>query len=137
MLLGVRLIDPIGSLTAGAPASVGSTITLRQAAEELASEWIGLAVVADHRGVLGVVSERDIVQALAEGADPDVARVIDVMTDDVASVPADATVAEAADVMTANEIRHLAVTEDGEIAGVVSIRDIVGVMLEELGVGDA
>ncbi len=65
MLLGVRLIDPVGSLTVGAPASVGPTITLRRAAEELASEWIGLAVVADHRGVLGVVSERDIVQALA------------------------------------------------------------------------
>lgn len=131
-MLGVRLTDPIGSLAVGSPATVTPTLTLREAAEELAVEWIGLSIVADHRGVLGVVSERDIVRGLAEGADPDEERVIDVMSEDVAALDEAASILEGANVMTANEIRHLAISREGVIVGVVSIRDIVGVMLEEL-----
>lgn len=136
-MLGVRLTDPIGSLSAGEPATVGPTRTLREAAEELAIEWIGLSVVADHRGVLGVVSERDIVRALADGADPDGERVIDVMSDDVATVDESATILDAATAMSVNEIRHLAVSRQDVIVGVVSIRDIVAVVLEELASAEA
>lgn len=131
-MLGVRLTDPIGSLTVGEPATVGPTLTLREAAEELTVEWIGLGIVADHRGVLGVLSERDIVRALADGADPDGERVVDVMSDDVATVDEGYSILDAAHAMTDNEIRHLAVSRQGVIVGVVSIRDIVAAVLEEL-----
>lgn len=136
-MLGVRLTDPIGSLTAGEPTTVSPTLTLRGAAEMLAEEWIGLGVVADHRGVLGVVSERDIVRALAEGADADEERVIDVMSDDVAALDEEASILDAANVMAVNEIRHLAVRREGVIVGVLSIRDVVAVVLEELASSEA
>ena len=131
-MLGVTLSDPIRSLVGVVVATIEPTATLRAAADVLTDEAIGLLVVKDPRGTLGVVSERDIVRALSEGADPDDDRVEDHMTDDLATLDADRPIADAADAMMAAQIRHLVVTDDGELVGLVSIRDVVSVVLEEL-----
>lgn len=122
---------PVSSIVSTPAATISPVATLREAAEELATQLVGTLVVEDPRGVLGVISERDIVRAVAEGGSPDVDRVREVMTDDLATVGADATIAQAAEATMAAVIRHLAVRSGPDLAGVVSIRDVVGVMLEE------
>jgi CBS domain-containing protein len=72
-----------------------------------------------------VLSERDIVAALAEGADPDRDRARDFMTPDIASVAPTATILEARERMVENVIRHLLVSKGETTMGLVSMRDIL------------
>jgi signal-transduction protein with cAMP-binding, CBS, and nucleotidyltransferase domain len=105
--------------------------TLRAVARTLTEESVGVAVVSgSHRPgdgprVHGLISERDIVAALAEGADPDEVWAEDAMTDDLASASPDWTLHDAAAHMLHNEIRHLPVTAEGTIVGIVSMRDVL------------
>ncbi len=99
--------------------------TLRQLAVTLTEESIGAAVV---RGTdpLALVSERDVVRALAEDGTPDVTTVREIMTEEVAvAAPADP-VGRVVATMLDNEIRHLPVVEDGVVIGMVSARDALG-----------
>lgn len=132
-MLGIRLTDPVGSLIGDPVATIGPTRTLLEAAEAMASDGVGLLVVVDARGVLGVISERDLVSAVADGADLSEERVRDRLSDDLVSVDEGATIADAAATMASAAIRHLAVSRGGEVVGVVSIRDIVNVLLEGAG----
>lgn len=132
-MLGIRLTDPVGSLIGDPVATIGPTRTLLEAAEAMASDGVGLLVVVDARGVLGVISERDLVSAVADGADLSEERVRDRLSDDLVSVDEGATIADAAATMASAAIRHLAVSRSGEVVGVVSIRDIVNVLLEGAG----
>ena len=103
--------------------------TLRSVARTLTEESVGLAVVTAPHGpgrgtrAAGVVSERDVVAALADGADPDEIWAEDVMTEDLASVTLDESVHAAARRMLDNEIRHLPVYDGEALVGVVSMRD--------------
>jgi CBS domain-containing protein len=101
---------------------VAPDATLRMVAETLRDESIGVVLVHAPHGT-GLVSERDVVQAIAEGADPDRKRAEDVMTIDLALADPDEPVISVARRMLANEIRHLPVTDDGAIVGVISARD--------------
>lgn len=130
-MLGVRMQDPLRSIVAGAPAVVEPWVSLREAARGLTAETIGVLLAEDPRGLLGIVSERDIVRALAEGADPDAERVRDVMTYDVVKLDADDTIREAAIAMAEQEIRHVAVVEGQNVIGVVSVRDVLAVVIAE------
>jgi CBS domain-containing protein len=117
--------DPVMKLIARTPVFVALDATLRDAARILTEESIGALLVHGAHGPAGVLSERDIVAALAEGAEPGRDRVRDYMTPDLESVPATATIAEAEECMLANEIRHLVVTKDGKTLGLISIRDVL------------
>jgi CBS domain-containing protein len=112
--------------------------SLRQVAETLAEDYIGVGVVRSappSRGpgthAEGLISERDIVRALAEGADPDEEIAQDVMTLDLVSLPPGATLSVVAKCMIDNEIRHVPVIDDGVVVGVVSERDILRALLDE------
>lgn len=129
-MLGIRLSDPVRTLVGDPVATIGPTATLRAAAESMAADGVGLLVVVDTRGVLGVISERDVVNAVADGADLDEERVRDRLADHVVTIDEEATIADAAATMASAEIRHLGVTRDGDIHGVVSVRDVVNVLLE-------
>lgn len=131
MMLGIRLTDPIGRLVGDPVATIRPTDTLRDAARALASEGLGLLVVVDHRGVVGVISERDLVLAVSDEADLDIERVRDYASTDLVSVDEDASVVDAAATMAAAEVRHLAVSRHGVVIGVVSVRDVVNVLIEE------
>lgn len=129
-MLGVRMTDPLRNIVSGAPAVIEPWVTLRQAATGLTAETIGVLLVEDPRGLLGIVSERDIVRALAEGADPDVERVRDVMTYDLVKLEVEVTVEDAAAAMANEEIRHVAVVDGQIVIGVVSVRDLLSVVIE-------
>jgi CBS domain-containing protein len=106
--------------------------TIRTVAETLAEETIGAVVVRGERppsasGVrpLGIVSERDIVNAVAEGRDLDVVRAEDVMTMSLAAAGPDDALLDVAALMVENEIRHLPLVSDGVVVAIVSERDVL------------
>lgn len=123
-----RVTDPVRVLLHGTVATIPPSATLRRAARHLASEQLGLLVVVDRAGVSGVLSERDLVAAVAEDADLDAERVVDHASDDIVSVDEEQSIAGAARAMATADVRHLAVSRGGEIIGVVSARDVVAVL---------
>jgi CBS domain-containing protein len=102
-------------------------------ARALAQHRIGAALVRDIDGaVLGIVSERDIVRALAQDGTTALARTArDLMTADLVTATPATTVAEALGLMTNHRCRHLPVLADGRLAGMVSIGDLVKARIAE------
>lgn len=110
--------------------------TIATAVHRLALERVGALVVSeDGIRIAGILSERDIVGALAgEGADllSTGRHVADLMTRHVVTCGPDDTVKQLMAEMTRRRIRHLPVVEGGRIAGIVSIGDVVKSRLEEV-----
>jgi CBS domain-containing protein len=101
--------------------------SLRAAAERMWRQQTGSLLVTEGGQLAGIITERDVMRAVALGADPDRASVDEVMTGDVYTVPPGMPLQEAAREMAVRWIRHLPVVEDGAILGVVSMRDVTGV----------
>jgi CBS domain-containing protein len=124
---------PLRSLIKRAAVTCTPDITVAQAAARMRSEEVGSLVVVDGAShPVGIVTEHDIVNAVAGAvsANP----VAEVMTSDPVALPAHALAYEAAVAMIAQRIRHVLVTEDGRLAGVVSERDLFS--LQRLGFGE-
>jgi CBS domain-containing protein len=100
--------------------------TLRSAAVDLAAARTGLGIVEAEGG--GVITERDVLRAIAAGDDLDVARVADHMTPRPVSVPPGTPLAEACDLMISRGVRHLLVSDGDALVGVLNMRDVVGVL---------
>lgn len=112
--------------------TIGPAHTLRQAAQQMTERGVGAALVIDEEHPApGIVSERDVMKALAAGSNPDEALVRDHMSDSVISAAPDWSLERAAVEMSERHIRHLIVVERGELVGVLSIRDIVRVWTSE------
>jgi CBS domain-containing protein len=110
--------------------------TISTAVHRLALERIGALVVSEDGGVIaGILSERDIVRALAEDGGaimgPD-RRVADLMTTGVRTCGPDDNVKSLMGDMTRHRVRHIPVVENGRLAGLVSIGDVVKSRLEEM-----
>jgi signal-transduction protein with cAMP-binding, CBS, and nucleotidyltransferase domain len=112
--------------------SVGPSHTLRQAAERMVEKKTGAALVADdEQPGPCIVTERDILISLGRGEDPDAERVLDHMSEGVVAAEPDWSLERAAAEMSKRGIRHLVVFEGGDVAGILSIRDIVRVWTSE------
>lgn len=123
---------PITELITHSVVDVSGVETLAAAARMLEDEVIGSLLVDDSRGTRGIFTERDLVRAVADGADVDEARVDDYLTGDLVTVEATATVREVLEKMRANEIRHVVVRSGERVDGVVSMRAIVDVLVHGL-----
>lgn len=108
------------------PVEVADDATLAQVAEVMAAGGIGAVLVRGPAGLVGIVSERDIVGAVGSGADLATTRASDVMSESVVSLDAALRVAAAAAAMADLQVRHLPVTVDGSVVGMVSARDVLG-----------
>lgn len=115
-------------------ATIEPTATVAQAAQRLSEVGVGALVVsADRRHILGILSERDIARGLAiHGPGVGDLHVEQLMTREVATCCKTDTVDELMAVMTERRVRHLPVTENGVLAGIVSIGDVVKRRLGEL-----
>ncbi len=101
--------------------------SLRSAATSMWRKQTGsLLVMVDGR-LAGIVTERDVMKAVARGDDVDTTPVTAVMTSPVLTVSPDTSLQEAARHMASRWIRHLPVVRDGTVVGVVSQRDLIGV----------
>jgi CBS domain-containing protein len=106
--------------------TVGPGHTLREAAAQMAKRGVGAAVVFDPEAAgPGIITERDVLIAIGEGQNPDTELVADHLTSDLVFAAPDWSLEEAAVAMVRGRFRHLVVTDGGEIAGVLSVRDIV------------
>jgi CBS domain-containing protein len=87
----------------------------------------GSLLVMDADELVGIITERDVMKAVAQGRDVDATPVSDVMTRDVLTIVPNTSAHEAARHMAARWIRHLPVVDGGKVVGVVSQRDLVGI----------
>jgi CBS domain-containing protein len=106
--------------------TIGPTHTLRQAAQMMAARHIGAAVVIDpeHQGI-GILTERDILNSVAKGEDPDAEMAAQHRTEGLTYASPDWTLEDAAAAMVKGGFRHLVVVEGHDVAGLLSMRDIV------------
>ena len=108
--------------------TVGPSHTLRAAAKRMTEKSVGAAVVIDEESPgPAIVSERDILRSIGAGEDPDAELVRDHMSASVIAASPDWSLERAAMEMSRRHIRHLVVTEGGEVVGVLSMRDIMRV----------
>jgi CBS domain-containing protein len=107
--------------------TVSPETTITELAHELVEHRIGAAVVVDGDGaVVGVISERDIVYCIAERGGGCLKRkVADLMTAKVITCAPETSIDKVMSQMTERRIRHLPVIDDGRLAGIVSIGDVV------------
>lgn len=106
--------------------TIGPAHTLRQAAELMSLRRVGSAVVLDPDLGLGILTERDVLDAVGQGLDPARETAGAHTTTDVVFAAPRWTLEEAAAAMIRGGFRHLVVLEDDEPVGVVSVRDIIG-----------
>jgi CBS domain-containing protein len=106
--------------------------TVAQVAEQLSTHRVGSVLVLQDNEVIGVVSERDLVRAMARhgGAALDM-EAREVMTTDVVTCDPDNTIEQVMATMTRGRFRHLPVMRHGELLGLVSIGDVVKARLTE------
>jgi len=114
--------------------TIDPTASLASAAKTLATHRIGAVIITGaDRQVVGILSERDIVRALAErGSSALEEPVGQVMTRKVVTCSETDTVGEIMERMTAGKFRHLPVVERGRLAGLISIGDVVKYRLEQM-----
>ena len=111
---------------------VGPEHTLRQVAERMAARRVGSAIVIDPDSAgIGILTERDLLYAIGAGLDPDQERVAAHITRDVVYAVPDWTLAEAAGAMSRGGFRHLVVLDGADVAGVISVRDIMRVWAQD------
>lgn len=118
----------IAALVGDTVVRVGPDATLTEIAEVLHDGGIGVVAVGDEPLPGGVVSERDLVRALAERRDPTTTTAADIAHSPVRFVDPEATIDEVATEMMTSWVRHAFVADGGELLGVVSVRDLLGVM---------
>jgi len=110
--------------------SVEESQSVAEVARTMADLRVGAILVLDGRELRGLFSERDLLtRVVVEGRDPATTPVREVMTRELATISDMATFDEAMELMHRNGCRHLPVIRNGEVAGMVSMRDL---MAEEL-----
>ena len=130
----VQAVTPasqVRSVLVGPVATVVGGATLAEVAEALAADEIGALCVTEDGHLAGIVSERDVVAHVAVGADPEHLTAADVMSNDLVTASPDESVLVAARRMEDAEIRHLPVLDDGRIAGIMSMRDLFTVLVDD------
>ena len=102
--------------------------SLREAARFMAQHNVGAAVIIDpEQPGPGIITERDVVRSLGAGEDPDREHVSEHLTSKATFADGDWGLEEAADAMAEGGFRHLVVVENGEVTGIISMRDIMHV----------
>jgi CBS domain-containing protein len=106
---------------------VGHDATVRELARRMVAEGVGALVVTEGDQVHGIVSERDVVVAIAAGKDLDTTTAADVDSRRVVTCTPDTSVQAAAMLMMEHYVRHLLVNDHTRPVGIVSARDLLGV----------
>lgn len=111
---------------------LGPDHTLRQAAQLMSRRHVGSAIVVDPDGSgVGIITERDILKAIGADLDPDVERTAEHITWEVVYASPSWTIEEAASAMVRGGFRHLVVLDGDEVLGVISVRDVLRVWVNQ------
>lgn len=121
----------IGELISRSVLSLGPVSTLRDAAGAMIERRVGSAVILTDDGHPGIITERDLMRAVADKVDLDSTPVDNYMTADAILASPEWNVIEASDRMKEGGFRHLIVMDEtGNIAGILSMRDLIAHLLE-------
>ena len=118
--------DQVRMLVSDTLIRVGHDATVRELAGRMAAEGVGALVVTEGDQVHGIVSERDVVVAIAAGKDLDSTTAADIDSRRLVTCTPDTSVKEAAVLMMEHYVRHLLVNDDTGPVGIVSARDLLG-----------
>lgn len=110
------------------PVTISKNESLASAAELLADEDIGALVVYEPSGLAGIFSERDVIRAISDGCDLDQTEVCEYMTERPVVIEADSLVDDAIERMNESGIRHVVVVSDGDVSGMISMRDVMALL---------
>lgn len=137
MITATSTARPVGPLASRVLASVAPEATVREVLAELAAEEIGVVLVRSGPGIAGVLSERDLVAALAYGVDPDGTQAMDLMSGDLVTAPEDTPITEVGRLMIDSDVRHVLVGPVEHPTAIISMRDVLAVLLGPGGPFDA
>jgi CBS domain-containing protein len=115
----------LGALVGGSATIIGPEASLGDAAEVLVADGVGSLGVVSDRQLIGIITERDLIRAIAAGVDPENEVVSAWMADAPDTFSPDVEVEEAARWLLEVGYRHMPVMSEGELLGIVSIRDIL------------
>jgi CBS domain-containing protein len=110
--------------------TVDPSSSLRRAAQVMTDRGVGCAIAVEDERVAGIITERDILHAVAKELNVDTTTVADVMTRDVVSGAPGWDLIKAVKTMTDGGFRHLLVMEMDDPVGIVSLRDLMDTMAE-------
>ena len=114
-------------------ATIAPDISVKRAADLLRAKNIGALVVTRGNAILGLVSEREIVHAISRYGEAATAMpVSEIMRHGVITVSPSETVGHVMDLMTQHRARHMPVVHNGQLAGIISIGDVVKYRLDDL-----
>ncbi|MCU1672418.1 MAG: histidine kinase [Frankiales bacterium] len=114
--------------------SVGPTHTVRQVAQAMAARKVGAAVVHDpDADGPGILTERDVLEAVAQGEDPDTEPASAHLTREAVVASPDWDLLRAAETMLSGGFRHLVVCDGSDVVGVLSVRDVLRAWTERGG----
>ena len=117
---------PLSVLMQTAIEKIEAADTVHQAAQRMAAKKIGALLVMKDKAVCGILTERDLIQkTLALDRNPVEIHVAQVMSQPLIDIDINRTVHDASDLMAEKWIRHLPVTENGVIVGILSVRDLI------------
>jgi len=121
-----QMLRPLAVMMCREIQSIGPDATLAEASRKMRTARVGALWVSGEDAYIGVITEADLVRkAMAEGLDPTHERVRRVMSSPVISIEIDRSAHDASDLMAEKGLRHLAVTQDNHIVGVISVRDLL------------
>lgn len=123
--------DRLARIMSSPVATVDPKATLRETAQLLHKADVGaLVVLPAGRLPMGIVSERDVVYAVADGADPDVVRAADVMSEQPRYATPGQSIRSVTEEMLTAGVRHIPVVDDEEVVGMVAARDALRVLAD-------
>jgi CBS domain-containing protein len=105
--------------------------TLAEASAKMWQQQTGSLLILEGDRLVGIVTERDVLRAVAEGNDPKATSLRDVMTKDPVTITPDTELRDAAEIMFEKWFRHLPVVDEtGDVAGIISLRDLLSLVAE-------
>ncbi len=123
---GKIMLRPLAVMMSRSLRSIPPDASLLEAARLMRDSKLGALLVEDREEFVGIVSETDLVRkAMAGGEDPLDQPVKSVMSSPIITIEVDRSAHDASDQMAEHGIRHLAVTQDGEIVGMISVVDLL------------
>jgi CBS domain-containing protein len=106
--------------------------TLADAAAKMREQQTGSLLIMEGPRLVGIFTERDLLKAVAQGKDPKLTQLKEEMTTEIITIGPDSDLREAAELMASRWIRHLPVTKEGTLIGVLSQRDLAGVFAQSV-----
>ena len=105
---------------------VDRDVAVKTAAEMMRDNGIGSIFITSGEDIIGILTDTDLVRrVVAAGADPLTTTVEQIMSAPIASIEGNRTLLDANDLMATQHIRHLGITKDGKMVGMISVRDLV------------